>query len=158
MDEAGQQLIDLANQRGGHDNITLVTIQVPQLTANAKVEAPRRKTAFSLRKLLAGCLVIIAAAVVIGAVAGGWLLLSGSDRSTPTVAPSPADTQTEIAPATLAATSTRTRPATSTSFFSTATGTTTPVPQQQEAFPSVTPIRIHTPTRGLPVVTNTPDQ
>lgn len=30
IDAAGQSLLDLANQRGGHDNITLIAIQIPK--------------------------------------------------------------------------------------------------------------------------------
>ena len=73
LDEAGQKLIDLANQRGGHDNITLVAIQIPEtaaiLEADAVPDVKRRS-----RTLLAGCLVVILLAVLVGGVAGGWLI------------------------------------------------------------------------------------
>lgn len=81
LEEAGQQLINLANERGGHDNITIVAIQIPEVTEiAAPVPVPVRS-----RSLLAGCIGVIILAVVIGAVAGGWILFSGNNQ--PTVTP-----------------------------------------------------------------------
>lgn len=83
LEEAGQQLINLANERGGHDNITIVAIQVPELPeAATPVPIPARK-----RSLVAGCLGVLLLAVVIGAVAGGWILYSGRGQVTATPTP-----------------------------------------------------------------------
>jgi PPM family protein phosphatase len=156
LDDAGQQLVDLANERGGHDNITLVAIQVPEIQETAPVKTGRRVAALSARSLLAGCLAIIAIAAVIGAVAGSWLLLSNRDRSTPTSSPALNGTLTSTLRPSLLPTHTWTRLATLTPFVPTPTKTITPTATRQGSLSSVTPIHINTPTRGLPVVTNTP--
>ena len=84
LEEAGQMLINLANERGGHDNITIVAIQIPEVTeAAAPLPAPVRS-----RSLLAGCLGVIILAAVIGAVAGGWILYGGGGKPTATPTPS----------------------------------------------------------------------
>jgi PPM family protein phosphatase len=155
MDDAGQQLIDLANQRGGHDNITLVAILVPALHETMPLKPVRRESALSARSLLAGCLAVIAIAAMIGAVAGSWILFSGRDRPTPTAAPSLSATTTLTIQPTLSPTQTRTRKITSTALLPTQTHTATLTPPPGN-LASVTPIHVNTPTRGLPVVTNTP--
>lgn len=83
LEEAGQQLINLANERGGHDNITIVAIQIPEeIESAAPVLAPAPVRS---RSLIVGCLGIILLAALIGAVAGGYYLYFGG--GTPTATP-----------------------------------------------------------------------
>jgi serine/threonine protein phosphatase PrpC len=161
LEEAGQQLIDLANQRGGHDNITLVTIQMPEKPAQSP-ETPSKALgpALSSRSILAGCLGIIVIAVIAGALAGGWLLYSGRTKPTitPTSEPAPQRILTGPASPTLSPTRTWTEVATLPSLIL-PTQTQTPTPKKQpEGAATITPVHINTPTLGLPVITNTPGQ
>ena len=83
LEEAGQQLINLANERGGHDNITIVAIQIPEVPESAApVPVPVRS-----RSLLAGCIGVIILAGIVGAVAGGWFLFGGQSQPTATSTP-----------------------------------------------------------------------
>jgi len=66
-----QSLVDLANVRGGHDNITIVTIQIP----GGKGTPPAKRSKIP-RWLLGGCLLILASVVLIAALAFGWLWLN----------------------------------------------------------------------------------
>ncbi|MGD0707558.1 MAG: PP2C family serine/threonine-protein phosphatase [Anaerolineaceae bacterium] len=61
LKEAVQALIDLANQRGGHDNITLIAIQVPENLP--KVASPSRKRVRAFLGITASVLVILALAL-----------------------------------------------------------------------------------------------
>jgi protein phosphatase len=56
-------LIDLANKRGGHDNITIIGIQVPDEMAITSVPKTRNRTV-----IIVSLLVILAVAVL-----GGWI-------------------------------------------------------------------------------------
>ena len=80
-------LIDLANARGGHDNITIVTLQVP--TRNqplASFPPARRRT-----PILWIFLVLLVVIALAGGLFGGYLWYRGrfaqADRLTPTPAP-----------------------------------------------------------------------
>jgi len=159
LEDAGQSLIDIANQRGGHDNITLVAIQIPE-----PEPAPAKKSAgwlpaFSPRALAASCLGIIAVAVFAGVVAGGWLLYEGRLHPTPTALPVEEILDVKYTDSPVpqySPTATRTKRATSTLRMTTATTTTTPTPTTRpESLVTVTPIRLKSPTPGLPVVTTT---
>ncbi len=148
LEEAGQKLIDQANQRGGHDNITLVAIQMPVLSPAADTAAA---PVFPLRSraLLAGCLGIILLAVLVGGVYGGWLLYSGG-QPTPTVTPTATVSPT---PTGLTPTPTRTVSITPTlvPFASKTPTPPPPAPAVPRLGPSLTPWPTNTP--GLPVVT-----
>ncbi len=45
MEKAAQTLIDLANDRGGHDNITVILIQAPEMTLPVPAGFPIRRVA-----------------------------------------------------------------------------------------------------------------
>ncbi len=79
---ATQTLIDLANARGGHDNITIVTLQIPPSKVQESwVSRNRRKLAF-------GCVAaLLALAALAGLIFGGvWLAGRGGDQKvTPTI-------------------------------------------------------------------------
>lgn len=149
LDEAGQLLINLANERGGHDNITIVAIQIPEV---AEEEAPL-PTPIRSRSLLVGCLGVILLATVIGAVTGGWLLFGGRGKPVATSTPSWAPTNEPpgiIAPSTLSPTFITTP---SPFGLSTTPPPLSPAPVRPSISASMTPWPTNLP--GLPVVTVT---
>ncbi len=156
LEEAGQKLIDLANQRGGHDNITVVAVQVPETRSKPVTRPVAALPAGASRSFATGCLGVILLAILAGALAGGWLLFQ--DRFRPTATPDPAllATLTASPEASMTATITRTRPSTATPVAPQPTATLTPVSTASGLSPTVTPIRFNTPTRPLPVVTTRP--
>jgi PPM family protein phosphatase len=63
-----ERLVGLANQRGGHDNITIILLRVPG-AAPIQAAAPARK-----RKPFLTCLILsIIALAVLGVILGSWL-------------------------------------------------------------------------------------
>jgi protein phosphatase len=153
MEEAGQKLVNLANQRGGHDNITLIGIQIPELVEKQAAAAAPAALPVRSRALLAGCLGVIILAILVGSVTGGWLLFTGEGKATPTVtatitvSPSPSPTGPTRTP-------TRTRtPSITPSPMPFASSTPTP-PAAPGNRPTLTPWPTNTP--GLPVVTLAP--
>lgn len=83
MDKAAQSLIDLANERGGHDNITIILIQAPEMTLPIPAGFPTRRVAL-------GCAGGILLALLIGAVVGGilwWRQRNAMPSPTPTITP-----------------------------------------------------------------------
>lgn len=116
---AAQSLVDLANQRGGHDNITLVAVEIPQPVKGTKPLARKKKGTFIL--LLVALMVVIG--LLAAALLGGWLIQRKSPV-TPTPGPgtpvltvmwaTPVDTQTSdsslLPPATLVPTPSPTLP------------------------------------------------
>jgi PPM family protein phosphatase len=85
QDLACQTLINLANQAGGHDNITLIAITIPDLTP--ALPELKKKPA---RRFAIGCLVLLAIVMIAAGAAGGWLWLRGTTpieaTTTPTLA------------------------------------------------------------------------
>lgn len=148
LEEAGQRLVDLANQRGGHDNITLIAIQVPIARVNAVPAAAPAATS-RVRTLLTGCFGVIALAVAVGVLWGGYLLYAGRGEPTPTNTPS---LTMPVASPTRTPLPTR-RTLTTPSPVRSVTGTATQAPPAG-SFPSVTPWPTNTP--GLPIVSSTP--
>jgi protein phosphatase len=149
METAGHRLIDMANQRGGHDNITLVAIQVPVPKVKTALPFTARRAAASSRRVALGCLGVIALAIVAGALAGRSILNPGS-QATPTIiqgTPSVTPTRTPLRTSTVNAQILPLVP----------TVTNTPalaLPPASNAGPTITPWPTNTP--GLPIVTRSP--
>jgi protein phosphatase len=80
MEEAGQALVDLANARGGHDNITIISVEIPPQAAVAGFPL--------LRYVTVGCLSVIALGILFVAMVYGWGLISGGFEN-PTETPTP---------------------------------------------------------------------
>ncbi|MBN2548721.1 MAG: serine/threonine-protein phosphatase [Anaerolineales bacterium] len=99
QDEAVQNLINLANQRGGHDNITIIALQIPAAEAAVSFVAPAQRG----RLAKPTCLVIgLVSIVIIALLAGGaYLLLNRlSDRPAATMTGAPQASSPAILPAT----------------------------------------------------------
>jgi hypothetical protein len=95
LKEASRALIEMANSRGGHDNITVVLISVP---ANFKLVVKKHRN--WIPWIISG---IVGAILLLGAVsvfALGLLVRNGSATLTPTVTLTPTQTETPFATAT----------------------------------------------------------
>lgn len=163
LEEAGQRLVDLANERGGHDNITLVAIHVPEVKPEPGDKADKARPLARSRSLIAGCLVIIAAAIIVGAAAGGWLLFLNGGNPTPTASPAILASLTATSLPSISPTRTQTVTLTKTQDISTPTQTATHTPPPLPVLlETITPVRLHSstpnPTVDLPIFTTTPSQ
>jgi serine/threonine protein phosphatase PrpC len=100
--QALSRLIDLANERGGHDNITIVLLEMP----GGGVTAQTFQTSVVMRtpgdrsrrqaRLIFGCLVAAGVMVVLAVVVGafGWILTRPRETPTPTPTLTPKITTT----------------------------------------------------------------
>jgi protein phosphatase len=98
-EQAGRQLIDLANQRGGHDNITIVALQLP-LKTRLREPVPWAAAAGALLLVLA---------LGLGLAGAGWWWLRG--RAGPLATPTPSAVVQPAATSTSAAVAGQTRAA-----------------------------------------------
>ena len=99
QDKAIEELVKLANQRGGHDNITLVVLRVPETLPDAT--QPISLPPISVKKkrpawvaFLIGILVLAAIAILLGA---GYLFFQGRTPTTASPTPTPVTAATEPA-------------------------------------------------------------
>ncbi len=96
FDTSLNRLVDLANQRGGHDNITIVGIRVP----NGKPEPDEKKRASSKAIWLAGAIIGTVTLLIIAAIAFfAWQITRSPQTPTPSPEPTaPAMVETIAAP------------------------------------------------------------
>ncbi len=83
IDHAAQELINLANSRGGHDNITLILIQVPRRSAKNMGTLPAW--------IRAGCLTLALVVLFSAGLAVGLPQWLGQETPTPTAQPATLD-------------------------------------------------------------------
>jgi len=102
LSEAVKSLVSLANQRGGHDNITIIALQAPELPA----EQPEKS---KTNKALVGCAGAVVSAAVLAGIVWGVLWWNGKRTLPPGATPTgdltglpayPALTQTQALQAT----------------------------------------------------------
>jgi PPM family protein phosphatase len=86
LDQVPQALIDLANARGGHDNITVVITRMVEAYAS-KPKRGLMRTSINWKSLAAAALIVIGLGMVLGLVVGGWLWLR--DRQNGDLDPAP---------------------------------------------------------------------
>jgi len=95
LEQIPQALIDLANARGGHDNITVVITRMIEAYAS-KPKRSLKQGAINWKPLAVAGLIVVGVAIVLGAVVGGWLWLR--DRKDGEVTPGPAAEETLTLP------------------------------------------------------------
>jgi protein phosphatase len=158
LEEATQNLIDLANERGGHDNITIISLRVPE---GAFVK--KKKEALPWRNIAFGCLGIIAVALIVVAVFFGYRWFTERGTATPTIPAIMTSIPTELTPEPIAPIESplpaTVQPTATFQIQETPTPTTTIISEQGNIPPppgdDVTPI----PTDTLaPTFTHTPTQ
>lgn len=88
QETALQALTSLANQRGGHDNITIIALQMPVTIEETAPTRVLRRKGVSKRWITCLAAIILVALMALALVAGYWLISSRG----PTVTPSPATT------------------------------------------------------------------
>ncbi|MEA3351890.1 MAG: protein phosphatase 2C domain-containing protein [Chloroflexota bacterium] len=99
LDAASKHLVDLANQRGGHDNTTIVILEVPKIPEEED-EQQKKKTPSKKLYWLVGIVMSIVALIVITTLAFvAWQFTH--PEATPTITPqaaTPSITETSIPP------------------------------------------------------------
>jgi PPM family protein phosphatase len=109
IEEALNGLVDLANGRGGHDNITIIALKAPKhissqhqnidpaATVPVAINSPKKQE-ITLRKALFSCLGLIILLLIglLLAATFGWLGLGSPPVPTPTLTQTLAPTQTAI--------------------------------------------------------------
>lgn len=153
LEAAGHRLIEMANERGGHDNITLIAVQIPGLATMPVLTGRSGRLSSLSRTLFGGCLGVVLLAALVGGLWGGYLLYFDRDDPTPTPTVTLISAPTRARTATRGPVMTRTPTVTRTSAGTAGPTATQPPPG---AFPSVTPIRLGSQTPPLPVVTVSP--
>jgi protein phosphatase len=91
LDQVPQALIDLANARGGHDNITVVITRMIEAYAS-KPKRSLIKAPINWKSLAVAALIVIGVGMVLGLVVGGWLWLR--DRRDGDIDPGPVPQET----------------------------------------------------------------
>lgn len=169
MEEALQGLIDLANRRGGHDNITMVALLMPEQfpsqivpplmgeTIPVQMNVPRKRI-FSTRAVLFSCLGVVSLILmgVLAATTFGLLSL----QADPTATPTPTQTVSTATPTSLQATQVATN--TNEALPAPATRTAPAQPRATyTAWPTSTPlilpiVPLNTPVPTLPITPTSP--
>ena len=125
LDAALEQLVMLSNQRGGHDNITIIAIQFPEELGSQPPGLPQKKQA---RSRVSTCAIILSIGVVIALLIGSLSIAYWNMTG-------PKQTMT---PSTLLTSVPETIPASGNGLTSTAesSGTQYPAPTMDQTLPS----------------------
>ena len=70
LDSAVENLIELANNRGGHDNITIISTKIPE-------DQSQKLPSLNNRRFKVGCIVAVGITLLIALIVLGWLFLLG---------------------------------------------------------------------------------
>lgn len=105
LDAGLNSMIELANQRGGHDNITIVVLGVPETFSQTKPLPEHHVPTRRKRRILMPCLVTVIVILLVSTIVltGGyffytqyWLPSTSPVTSTPVVATAPPGTTTSV--------------------------------------------------------------
>jgi PPM family protein phosphatase len=130
QEEGLQVLVDMSNQRGGHDNITIVALQVPQRKPLEAVPAA------GWQPTTTACVGFGVLAIVVAFLLGGlyWALNLAGDRTSPIATPplqDPAITEIMLLP--------QQNPVSTTYLLETQLPTLTPFPVRTQQPPPISP-------------------
>jgi len=138
VEEALLELVHLANQRGGHDNITIVTLGVPALERSTiPIDARRMRSRWAMAGILAGVLLLLGL-VALGGIYWFSSRSAGESTASPAILPGG---QATLFPAT--ARTALPEPTSTPGFAATATletsGELTPLPSPRTGEATLTP-------------------